>query len=76
MNDNSISILVVDDDANYRRILTDYLSNKGYNVKSVFSAEDAIAVFKKGLFQYYYIRFDVTGEIRHRSAECCEIKGK
>lgn len=50
MNDNSISILVVDDDANYRRILTDYLNNKGYNVKSVFSAEDATAVLKKDYF--------------------------
>lgn len=50
MNNNSISILVVDDDVNYRNILTDYLSNEGYDVKSASSAEEAIAVLEKSYF--------------------------
>lgn len=50
MNNNSISILVVDDDSNYRMILTDYLNNKGYNVRSAPSAEEAIAILEKDYF--------------------------
>jgi DNA-binding NtrC family response regulator len=50
MNNNSISILVVDDDVNYRNILTDYLNNEGYDVKSAPSAEEAIGILEKGYF--------------------------
>ncbi len=50
MNNNLVSILVVDDDVNYRNILTDFLNSEGYDIKSVPSAEEAIAVLEKGYF--------------------------
>ena len=50
MDNNLISILIVDDDINYRNILTDYLSSEGYEVQSAPSAEEAIEKLEKGYF--------------------------
>jgi DNA-binding NtrC family response regulator len=50
MDNNSISILIVDDDINYRSILYDYLKNEGYDVGSVDSAEEAIRRLEKDSF--------------------------
>ena len=50
MDNNSISILIVDDDINYRTILFDYLKNEGYDVVSVGSAEEAINRLEKDFF--------------------------
>lgn len=50
MDNNLISILIVDDDINYRNILTDYLSSEGYDVQSAPSAEEAIEKLEKGYF--------------------------
>jgi hypothetical protein len=32
MDNHSVSILIVDDDINYRKILSDFLKNEGYDV--------------------------------------------
>jgi DNA-binding NtrC family response regulator len=50
MDNNSISILIVDDDINYRTILFDYLKSEGYDVVSVGSAEEAINRLEKDFF--------------------------
>ncbi|MHB8231303.1 MAG: sigma-54-dependent transcriptional regulator [bacterium] len=50
MDNKSISILVVDDDINYRNILSDYLKNEGYDVESVDSAEEAVNKLEKDFF--------------------------
>ncbi len=50
MDNNSISILIVDDDINYRAILFDYLKSEGYDVVSVGSAEEAINKLEKDFF--------------------------
>ncbi len=50
MDNNSISILIVDDDINYRNILSDYLKNLGYDVATVNSAEDAVNRLEKDFF--------------------------
>ena len=50
MDNNSISILIVDDDINYRTILFDYLKSEGYDVVSVGSAEEAINKLEKDFF--------------------------
>ena len=50
MDKNSISILIVDDDINYRTILFDYLKSEGYDVVSVGSAEEAINRLEKDFF--------------------------
>ena len=50
MDNNSISILIVDDDINYRAILFDYLKSDGYDVVSVGSAEEAINRLEKDFF--------------------------
>ncbi len=50
MENNSISILVVDDDINYRTILCDYLKSEGYDATSAGSAEEAINKLEKDFF--------------------------
>jgi DNA-binding NtrC family response regulator len=50
MENNSISILVVDDDINYRTILCDYLKSEGYDAISAGSAEEAINKLEKDFF--------------------------
>ncbi len=50
MDNNSISILIVDDDINYRTILCDYLKNEGYDVGSAGSAEEAVDKLEKDFF--------------------------
>lgn len=62
MDNNSISILVVDDDSNYRSILTDYLINKGYDAKSVSSAEEAIIRLEKDYFNIIITDLKLPGK--------------
>ena len=50
MDNHSVSILIVDDDINYRKILTDFLKNEGYDVSSADSAEEAISRLEKDFF--------------------------
>ncbi len=50
MDNHSVSILIVDDDINYRKILSDFLKNEGYDVDSVNSAEEAIDRLEKDFF--------------------------
>jgi len=50
MENNSISILIVDDDINYRSILCDYLKSEGYDAISAGSAEEAISKLEKDFF--------------------------
>ena len=50
MENNSISILIVDDDINYRTILCDYLKSEGYDAISAGSAEEAVNKLEKDFF--------------------------
>ena len=50
MDNHSVSILIVDDDINYRKILSDFLKNEGYDVDSANSAEEAISRLEKDFF--------------------------
>ncbi len=50
MDNHSVSILIVDDDVNYRTILSDFLKNEGYDVDSANSAEEAINRLEKDFF--------------------------
>ncbi len=50
MNNKSVSILIVDDDANYRTILSDFLKNEGYDVVTANSAEEAVNRLGKDFF--------------------------
>ncbi len=50
MDNNSISILIVDDDVNYRTILLGFLKSEGYDVESSNSAEEAVNKLEKGFF--------------------------
>ena len=50
MDNHSVSILIVDDDINYRKILSDFLKNEGYDVDSANSAEEAIDRLEKDFF--------------------------
>lgn len=50
MDNKSLSILIVDDDINYRNILYDYLKNIGYDVHSAGSAEEALKRLEKDFF--------------------------
>ncbi len=50
MDNHSVSILIVDDDINYRKILSDFLKKEGYDVDSVNSAEEAISILEKDFF--------------------------
>jgi DNA-binding NtrC family response regulator len=50
MDNNSISILIVDDDINYRTILSDFLKSEGYYVESSNSAEEAMSRLEKDFF--------------------------
>lgn len=62
MDNNSISILVVDDDINYRNILSDYLKNEGYDVDSVNSAEEAVNKLKKDFFDIIISDLKLSGQ--------------
>jgi len=50
MSSNTISVLIVDDDANYRNIMTGYLKNQGYDTLAVSSGEEAMEHLKN----YYF----------------------
>ena len=50
MENNSVSILIVDDDINYRTILCDYLKSEGYDAISAGSAEEAVNKLEKDFF--------------------------
>jgi DNA-binding NtrC family response regulator len=50
MSNNTISVLIVDDDVNYRNILTGYLKNQGYDTVSVSTGEEAMEHLKN----YYF----------------------
>ncbi|MCL4428620.1 MAG: sigma-54 dependent transcriptional regulator [Deltaproteobacteria bacterium] len=50
MDNKSISILVVDDDVNYRTILSNFLKNEGYDVESANSEEEAVNRLEKDFF--------------------------
>lgn len=47
---NIISILIVDDDVNYRNIITGYLINEGYDTIFTSSGEEAIAKLEQNYF--------------------------
>ncbi|MHB1678931.1 MAG: sigma-54-dependent transcriptional regulator [bacterium] len=50
MSNNTISVLIVDDDINYRNIITGYLKNQGYDTIAASSGEEAIEHLKN----YYF----------------------
>jgi DNA-binding NtrC family response regulator len=50
MSNNTISVLIVDDDINYRNIITGYLKNQGYDTVAASSGEEAIGHLKN----YYF----------------------
>ncbi len=62
MENYSISILVVDDDLNYRNILTDYLGGKGYYVKLASSAEEAIDILERDYFNIVITDLKLPGK--------------
>ena len=50
MSNNTISVLIVDDDINYRNIIMGYLKNQGYDTVAASSGEEAIGHLKN----YYF----------------------
>ncbi|MEK7431516.1 MAG: response regulator [Cyanobacteriota bacterium] len=50
LNNRKQKILVVEDSGVFRRLLTDFLSNNGFNVKSAISAVQSLSILKEETF--------------------------
>ena len=56
---NDITILVVDDESRMRKLIKDFLMQKGYNILEAEDGEDALKVFDENQNQINLILLDV-----------------
>ena len=63
MTTGSRSILVLDDDASVRQMLSHYLSRSGWQVVAVASGQEAIHAFKLGRFSAILADVDLDEEL-------------
>ncbi len=60
---NRTKILVVDDEEGYRKVLYNALTERGFQVKTAASGEEALAEFKKNSFSLIVIDMKLPGSI-------------
>ena len=63
MNKNKTNILVVDDEIGYRRVLSNALTERGFNVKTAGSGEDALEELKNQEFPIIILDMKLPGGI-------------